>query len=169
MFINRNVLKAHLRRAALAAVILMAASHAQAATVTVQVGLGGDIYTPSSVTINANDTIHWVWDDDFHSVTSGVPGSPNGIWDSGVHNTGFEFSRAFPTSGTFPYFCSVHGGCCNMKGSIIVSPALPALAVNNPRSLPEGSAAALDAGRRFGPPTCASVSPGSRPAPRSRR
>src|SRR5689334_1244147 len=38
-------------------------------------------------TINVGDTIHWVWDTDFHSTTSVAQQAET--WDSGVHNTGF--------------------------------------------------------------------------------
>ena len=34
---------------------------------------------------------------------------------------GFVFSRVFTTPGTFNYFCSPHGLCCGMIGSVIVT------------------------------------------------
>ncbi len=39
----------------------------------------------------------------FHSTTSGIPGAPNGIWDSGIRNQGATFTRTFNSTGTFPY------------------------------------------------------------------
>ena len=92
-----------------------------AATVQVQVGAGGLTFTPQNVTINVGDTVHWVWAANGHSTTSGVPGNPDGLWDSGVQNTGFTFDRTFTTAGTFNYFCSPHGSCCGMIGSVIVN------------------------------------------------
>ena len=93
----------------------------RAATIQVQVGAGGTKFTPQNVTINVGDTVQWTWAGDNHSTTSGTPGSPDGLWDSGVHNIGFVFSRVFTTPGTFNYFCSPHGLCCGMIGTVIVN------------------------------------------------
>jgi plastocyanin len=105
-----------------AAVIPLLSS--KAATVTVQVGAGGLLkFTPQNVTIQAGDTIQWTWASSGHSSTSGTPGHPDGMWDSGVQNSGFVFSRTFVAAGTFNYYCSVHGVCCGMIGSVTVTPA----------------------------------------------
>jgi len=71
---------------------------------TVTVHIVDFTFNPDPVTINAGDSILWQWDADNHSTTSDT-----GIWDSGVFNTGHTFTRAFPTAGTFPYHCSIHG------------------------------------------------------------
>src|SRR4029450_5574620 len=92
-----------------------------AATIQVQVGAGGAKFTPQNVTINLGDTVEWTWVGNNHSTTSGTPGNPDGLWDSGVHSTGFVFSRTFTTAGTFNYFCTPHGLCCSMIGSVIVN------------------------------------------------
>lgn|GEM_PF-4960862 len=94
---------------------------AKAATVQVQVAANGLTFTPQNVTINVGDTVEWVWVGSGHSTTSGTPGNPDGIWDSGVHNAPFTFSFTFTTPGTFPYFCTPHGGCCGMIGSVTVN------------------------------------------------
>jgi plastocyanin len=67
-------------------------------------------FSPVDVTIHANDQVKWTWLTSFHSSTSGSPppGSANGIWDSGVHNSGNLFTNTFPNAGYFPYFCTVH-------------------------------------------------------------
>jgi len=58
---------------------------ASAMTVDVTVAPGGNfVFSPSSVTIRPGDTVRWTWADDFHSTTSGTPGMPNGLWNSGV-------------------------------------------------------------------------------------
>ena len=95
----------------------------RAATVQVQVGAGGQKFTPKNVTINAGDTIEWVWAGNHHTSTSGTPGSPDGMWDSGINNTGFVFSHTFSTAETFTYYCSPHGVCCGMIGSVVVNAA----------------------------------------------
>lgn len=115
-------MKRHLKFALVvccAAVIPLLSSGA--ATVRVKVGAGGLKFTPQSVAIQVGDTIQWVWAADSHSSTSGTPGNPDGLWDSGVQNSGFVFNQTFTTAGTFNYFCTPHGGCCGMVGSVTVS------------------------------------------------
>lgn len=101
----------------------------RAATIQVQVGAGGTKFTPQNVTINVGDTVQWTWAGDNHSTTSGTPGNPDGLWDSGVHNIGFVFSRVFTTPGTFAYFCSPHGLCCNMIGTVTVTEAVDTVTI----------------------------------------
>jgi plastocyanin len=98
---------------------------ADAATTMVTVGDGGFFFFPSSVTINAGDTVQWTWSATGHSSTSGTPGAPSGFWDSGVLNQGATFSHTFPAAGSFPYFCTPHGACCGMVGSVTVSAPTP--------------------------------------------
>jgi len=95
----------------------------KAATFQVQVGAGGLKFTPQNVTIHVGDTVQWTWAASGHSSTSGTPGNPDGQWDSGVQNSGFVFSQTFTTAGTFNYFCSPHGVCCGMIGSVVVAEA----------------------------------------------
>jgi len=93
----------------------------RAATIQVQVGAGGLKFTPQNVTIHVGDKVQWTWAASGHSSTSGTPGNPDGLWDSGVQNSGFVFSHVFTTAGTFNYFCSPHGLCCGMIGSVTVA------------------------------------------------
>ncbi len=94
---------------------------AGATTFQVQVGQDGLKFTPQNVTIQVGDTVQWNWAASGHSSTSGTPGNPDGKWDSGVQNSGFVFSFTFTSAGTFNYFCSPHGVCCAMIGSVIVN------------------------------------------------
>lgn len=94
--------------------------NSQAATIQVQVGSGGLKFTPQNVTIQVGDTVQWTWASSNHSSTSGTPGNPDGLWDSGVINSG-TFSHTFSSAGTFAYFCSPHGSCCGMIGSVMVT------------------------------------------------
>jgi plastocyanin/glucose/arabinose dehydrogenase len=96
-----------------------------AATVQVTVGQGGLKFTPQDVTIQVGDTVEWTFVAGTHSSTSGTPGAPDGIWDSGVHSAGFVFSQTFTAPGSFPYFCSPHGLCCGMIGSVTVMAPTP--------------------------------------------
>jgi plastocyanin len=111
-----------------------------AATVTVHVGAGGMtgsqmkkdgymdpvlVFAPAFVSIQQGDTVQWIWDADVHSTTAGSPGSPSGFWNSGVLNEGATFTHVFPDPGTFPYYCSVHGSCCGMTGTVYVAASTP--------------------------------------------
>ena len=75
------------------------------------------------------DTVHWVWQSNFHSTTS-VKGSAE-QWDSGVLNSGSTFDHTFTHAGTFVYYCTVHGqGNGNgtaggMAGKIVVAGSTP--------------------------------------------
>jgi len=104
-----------------AAIISLLSSRAD--TIQVQVGANGLKFTPQDVTIHVGDTVQWTWAASDHSSTSGTPGHPDGLWDSGIQNSGFVFSQTFTTTGTFPYFCTVHGLCCGMVGSVTVTEA----------------------------------------------
>ena len=87
---------------------------AQAATVTVMVGPGGSMsFSPGQVSITVGDTVQWVWEGEFHSVT----GSDKDF-DSGIQSAPFTFSRTFVTAGSFSYFCKVHS---MMTGRVDVS------------------------------------------------
>jgi PKD repeat protein len=84
----------------------------------------------STTTINAGDSVNWVWSGGFHSTTSGSCSggcTPDGKWDSGVKSSG-AFSRTFDTIGSFPYYCTVHGSM--MRGTIVVQAAAAAPTAN---------------------------------------
>src|SRR5438552_12785879 len=84
---------------------------ASATTVDVTVRPNGDlVFMPSSVTIHPGDQVKWTWGSSGHSSTSGSPGMPNGIWDSGILNVGASFTHTFNSVGTFPFYCTPHGG-----------------------------------------------------------
>ena len=95
---------------------------------TVDVGAnGGNTFVDrtsgnSTTTIRAGNVVHWIWQSGFHSTTSGTCSggcTPDGQWDSGV-GSGMTFDRTFPSAGTVPYFCQVHGAM--MQGTIVVQP-----------------------------------------------
>ena len=97
----------------------------QAATIQVQVGAGGLTFTPRDVTIQVGDTVQWNWAANGHSSTSGTPDHPDGLWDSGILNNGATFTQTFLTAGDFSYYCSPHGSCCGMIGSVTVAAPTP--------------------------------------------
>ncbi len=74
----------------------------------------------NTTVIPAGTTVEWRWVSGSHSVTSGscvVGCSPDGQFDSGI-GAGMTFTHLFPSAGTFPYFCQVHGAM--MSGTVIV-------------------------------------------------
>ena len=98
----------------------------QATTFSVDVAPGGEpVFSPASVSIQVGDTVEWTWKGDDHSVTSGTPGFPSGLFDSGINDSGHTFSYTFSDPGTFAYYCVPHGECCNMVGSVTVAAATP--------------------------------------------
>jgi plastocyanin len=78
-----------------------------------------ECYTPDSIEIIAGDTVSWSNDDTAaHTVTSGTPEGPDGIFDSSLFMAGSTFEFTFDDVGTYPYFCMVHPW---MTGEVIVN------------------------------------------------
>ena len=77
-------------------------------------------FLPNPVTVNQGDTIRWRnTSGSTHTSTSGNPCTPNSIWDTGNVTSGdTSIPVAFPTVGSFPYFCIPH--CPSMAGQVIV-------------------------------------------------
>jgi plastocyanin len=109
----------------IAPVLAFCPNRASAATITVTVANNCFCFSPASVTIHPGDTVHWTWSSTGHSTTSGSPGMPNGIWDSGIRNQGATFDHTFNTAGSFDYYCTPHGQCCGMTGTVIVANSTP--------------------------------------------
>jgi plastocyanin len=113
---------------AMAVSLIGYAKPATATTFDVTVGPNGElVFDPDLVTIHPGDQVKWTWDrvpGAIHSTTSGSPGMPNGMWDSGLHTGGATFTRTFNSTGTFPYYCTPHS-CCGMVGTVMVVEASP--------------------------------------------
>ncbi|MGY5147221.1 MAG: cupredoxin domain-containing protein [Candidatus Nitrosopumilus sp. bin_7KS] len=68
-----------------------------------------ECFIPYVITVNPRDEVVWSNDDSAaHTVTSGMPGSPDGIFDSSIFMAGTTFSHTFDTLGKYDYFCTVH-------------------------------------------------------------
>jgi len=67
-------------------------------------------FNPSSVTINAGDTVEWKnGDTAAHTITAGSPADgPSGVFDSSLVMGGASFAYTFDNSGSYDYFCMVH-------------------------------------------------------------
>lgn len=84
------------------------------------ISIKGFAFAPDHLTQPVGTTVTWVNDEDsLHTVTSGTPASPSGLFDSGEIDTGVEFSYTFTDEGTYPFFCARHDF---MKGVVTVTP-----------------------------------------------
>lgn len=76
-------------------------------------------YNPKTMTIQPGTEIKWVNKDSYnHTVTSGTPGNPDGLFHSGTIGSGGTYAHIFNTAGTFNYYCGIHQDI--MTGTIIV-------------------------------------------------
>ncbi len=72
----------------------------------VTVHIRDNSYTPDAATIAPGATVRWVNDGrNPHTVTSSTAGQ----FDSGVLKPGKSFTRSFPKTGTYAYYCTLHG------------------------------------------------------------
>jgi glucose/arabinose dehydrogenase len=92
------------------------------AAATVEVSVRDFVFTPKTVTLQVGDTVRWNWIEGIHTATSGVSGTPDGRWDSGVQSVPFIFGRTFDRAGRFPYFCTLHWQM-GMAGTVVVRDA----------------------------------------------
>jgi len=80
---------------------------------------GGNHFDPASVVVAAGTTIRFTWVSGFHNVTS--TGTPAFATNEDSFNAGHIADVAFPTPGTYRYFCSEHGTpTSGMRGTIVV-------------------------------------------------
>ena len=70
-------------------------------------------YTPTSVTIEAGQTVEWINEDSAqHTATA-----HDGTFKSPNLNKGDKFSHTFAKAGTYTYYCAFHRG---MRGTVVV-------------------------------------------------
>jgi plastocyanin len=68
----------------------------------------GLAYDPTTLEVPLGSTVTWTNRDAIaHTVTSGVPGFPDGFWDGQLF-TGATFARLFTQPGTYAYYCRFH-------------------------------------------------------------
>ena len=73
------------------------------------ISIKGFAFTPDDLTVPAGTTVTWTNDEDsLHTVTSGTPATPSGLFDSGEIDTGVEFTYTFADAGTYSFFCARH-------------------------------------------------------------
>jgi plastocyanin len=90
-----------------------------AGPVPVEVAMTGMVFIPAAITVPPGTVVRWRTTGGTHSSTSDT-----GLWDSGLIGVGgAPFERRFDTPGTFPYYCSLHGGVgFGMRGTVTVAP-----------------------------------------------
>lgn len=75
-------------------------------------------FSHGNKTVSVGTTIKWINKESMtHTVTSGIPGAPTGIFDSGNLGSNGTFSYTFNQVGSFKYFCKIHS---SMTGTITV-------------------------------------------------
>jgi plastocyanin len=114
-------------RRALAALVLglCVGGRALSATKIIDVGPEGTLTFrdeesgSTTTTIDAGDSVQWVWKSSGHSTTSDqdAPG-----WNSQVQDAPFTFTQQFSVAGTFPYHCIPHQAF-GMVGKVVVQAA----------------------------------------------
>ena len=66
-------------------------------------------YSPEKINISVGDSITWINEDsDFHSVTSGKPGTADGTFDSELFPSGESWIFTFTSPEEYDYFCTIH-------------------------------------------------------------
>jgi plastocyanin len=95
--------------------------------------LGTNAFSPSQLTVQVGDTVHWVWITGTHNVVSGVGGVQDANFDSGNAVAGATFDVTFDQAfldansmpgNEYPYYCEPHLPV-GMIGTITVSPGVP--------------------------------------------
>jgi plastocyanin len=85
-------------------------------TVSIPLGASGQTtgaYVPDSINVSVGTTVKWTNNDAIaHDVTS-----KNNLFFSGNMGPGATFSQTFQSTGTFPYYCTIHSG---MTGTVTV-------------------------------------------------
>ena len=75
-------------------------------------------FQPGALAVRPGTRVTWTNEDDIpHTVTSGLPGSPDGRFDVRLAGKGTSGSASFSEPGAYPYFCTRHE---SMRGEVLV-------------------------------------------------
>jgi plastocyanin len=106
-------------------------------TRVVNVGQGGNNFVDvvsgtRNTNVRVGDTVQWTWMGGPHTSTSGectdggsdpygggVTCDDDGLWNSGSHSGGYQYTRQFTSPGRYKYYCTVHGAA--MTGTVVVT------------------------------------------------
>jgi plastocyanin len=142
---------------------------------TIDVSVNNDFFAPATVRISVGDTVRWTWQGTSHTVVSGFCVAATNGYEGCTPNNNFcspsnqncgaspplgpgaVYSHQFNSTGSYPYFCSVHGNL--MQGTVIVEVGVaPTIQFSSPTySVSEGAGAATVAVSRGGATTGAAT------------
>lgn len=92
-------------------------------TPAVTIDVGTNFFNPSSPTISAGDVVEWELVGGTHDVTSGTgssdPASGNLFYSGTMSTVGETYCVKFEATGSYPYYCSIHGAAA-MSGTVSV-------------------------------------------------
>ena len=105
--INYFIMKKIVQMFAIAGCILFAATNTLKAT-THDVEVEDFEFNPSTFIANVGDTVHWYWEEGFHTTTSFIipPGAPT--WDQPLSSGSQTFDYVITVPGSYDYICSPH-------------------------------------------------------------
>ncbi len=87
-------------------------------TVTITVQPAG--FSPAAVTTTVETNIIWFQQDSkTHAITSGIPGKPDGKFDSGPLAKGASFTLVLHSAGTYKYFDK---NFPTVTGEVVIAP-----------------------------------------------
>ena len=87
-------------------------------------------FSPSTVTINAGESVTWHWVNGIHTIHS--DSSPQAWAEATSSAASPTFAHTFTTPGTYPYHCTIHGSV--MSGSITVLAGPSGMKENNSKN-----------------------------------
>lgn len=91
----------------------------QGKTFTNIVRLENISFIPDTIVVQKGTQVKWINKDEAaHTVTSGIPGHPTKLFDSGRLRKNQIFSFVFKRKGIYKYFCRIHPTL--MRGIVIV-------------------------------------------------
>jgi plastocyanin len=87
--------------------------------ITDAISMQSSLFNPAVDTVAQHTVVTWTNNDAWvHTVTSGLPGVPNGLFSSPNIPAAGTFSHTFDSLGVFPYYCTFHQPM--MVGAIVV-------------------------------------------------
>lgn len=107
---------------------------------TAFVTVSSNTFTPNTVNIRTGDTVQWDNAGGFHNVVA----DDNSFTSGPPSSAPWTYSHTFTAPGTYPYYCSAHGGIggVGMSGVVIVSTVYEAV-LKGANEVPPVSSTAL--------------------------
>ncbi len=87
-------------------------------TVTTSVSVQDNFFTPEDIQVSPQATVTWTWAGSAEHNVTWTGSNTSGLTDSTTQSSGAFLATMPATSGTYAYFCTVHG--LSMSGSVVV-------------------------------------------------